>query len=191
MKKLALCLLAALALCFAPTAHAVYVLTLQEVGPDVVATGSGSFDTADLLVFMSGETVVVDLAPFETEVGVGLGPVANVYLGANGPTSFGPGMQDVLASSATGNLTVFAGFIGGTGVPEGYVSGSPLAGSATFDNQNFATLGFTPGTYVYTWGIGADAHSLRVVSVAPEPSHLGNARSRCPWVRAWLLCAVD
>lgn len=55
-------------------------------------------------------------------------------------------------------------------VPTGYVSGSPLLGSATFANQPFNTLGVTPGIHEWTWGSGPNADSMSVV--IPEPATL-------------------
>ena len=55
-------------------------------------------------------------------------------------------------------------------MPTGYVSNSLLTDSDTFNNATFASLGFTSGTYTYTWGSGATADSLVVTSVVPEPS---------------------
>jgi len=36
----------------------------------------------------------------------------------------------------------------------GYVSDTALSSSATWLNNTFASLGLTPGTYVWTWGDG-------------------------------------
>ena len=39
-------------------------------------------------------------------------------------------------------------------LPQGYVSGSALSNSMTFNSATFASLGLTPGTYVWSWGTG-------------------------------------
>ena len=39
-------------------------------------------------------------------------------------------------------------------MPFVYISGDPLTNSMTFDNATFASLGVTPGTYVWSWGTG-------------------------------------
>jgi hypothetical protein len=60
-------------------------------------------------------------------------------------------------------------------LPQGYVSGDPLSDSATYTGATFASLGVTPGTYVWTWGSGADADNFTLQigpTAAPEPSSL-------------------
>ena len=69
-----------------------------------------------------------------------------------GPNNFGPGAPVSFgASSFTGNVMgVRQGAVGPIAiVPSSYVSGNPLSGTATFNNQTLATLGFTPGTYTF------------------------------------------
>lgn len=61
-------------------------------------------------------------------------------------------------------------------VPQSYVSSTALANSSTWDNASFASLGVTPGTYVWTWGTGADQNfTLDIGNAAnvPEPAALG------------------
>jgi hypothetical protein len=41
-------------------------------------------------------------------------------------------------------------------VPVGYVSGTALSNSATYNNLTLRAPVVTPGTYVWTWGDGAD-----------------------------------
>jgi PEP-CTERM motif-containing protein len=61
-------------------------------------------------------------------------------------------------------------------VPVGYISGASLAGTSTYLNASFASLGLTPGEYTWTWGSGdhADSFTLDVGGVipptVPEPS---------------------
>ena len=84
------------------------------------------------------------------------------------PASFGTG-GFAYTPSTTGSI---AGIVGNEDeilVPPDYVSGTALTDSDTFTGASFASLGFAPGTYTYTWGTGANADSLTVVGVAPEP----------------------
>jgi hypothetical protein len=56
-------------------------------------------------------------------------------------------------------------------VPRGYVSGTALSGMATYTGKTFATLGVTPGTYVWTWGIGRNQNfTLQILSANPTPT---------------------
>jgi len=143
-------------------AQAGYTVTLQQVGPDVVATGSGSIDLTGLAFFRS-----TSLSP-----GIDLSFVSSVI--STGPTSsrvdeysnpgplpsgFGSGGR-MLGDSGSGdpvgiaiirpNPWVTPGFF--LFVPTGYVSGTALSDLAIYSGKTFATLGVTPGTYLWTWG---------------------------------------
>jgi hypothetical protein len=66
---------------------------------------------------------------------------------------------------------LFGVFGGDVAVGFGYQSGAALSGSATYDNATFASLGLMPGSYVYTWGSGANADSLTInIEAVPELS---------------------
>jgi hypothetical protein len=52
-------------------------------------------------------------------------------------------------------------------VPAGYVSGTFLSDSATYSGKTLASLGVTPGTYVWTWGTGANQNFTLQIPVPP------------------------
>jgi hypothetical protein len=56
-------------------------------------------------------------------------------------------------------------------VSDGYFSGSPLSGTATWAGTTIASMQLTLGTYLWTWGAGATADSFTLnIGVVPEPS---------------------
>jgi len=62
-------------------------------------------------------------------------------------------------------------------LPNGYVSDTSVSNLTTFSGATFASLGVTPGTYVWTWGSGAttDSFTLQFGSAptgVPEPASL-------------------
>jgi hypothetical protein len=87
-----------------------------------------------------------------------------------GPRNFGPGDPATADQSAGDIVELYAG-IGNQQlyVPVGYVSGDPLVNSSVYLNSTFASLGMTPGTYVYTWGSDAHADTFTIVIGAPVP----------------------
>ena len=57
---------------------------------------------------------------------------------------------------------------------EGAMSpGTFLSNSATYSGKTFATLGVTPGTYVWTWGNGANQNFTLQIPVPPPPPLTG------------------
>src|SRR5436190_11674907 len=160
-------------------AEAGYTVTLQQVGPDVVATGSGALD-------LTGRTPVYqgiynsEIDPGAGDAGIVTGPTSsgvdtyNVNHWISGPTSFGSGGL-TLASSGSGDMVgthslIWEGgeVIGFLIVPRGYVSGTFLSNSASWSGKTFATLGVTPGTYVWTWGTGANQNfTLKILPTTP------------------------
>jgi hypothetical protein len=119
------------------------------MGANVVATGSGAINLTGLT--------------FSNTSGGGAGIVANLgdvimtsgssdlYRGFTGPTNFGSG-GPFGTNTFSGDSVGISPDLGLLGVPPGYVSGAALSDSMTFNNATFASLGLTPGTYVWTWG---------------------------------------
>jgi hypothetical protein len=166
---------AALALAVGAQAEASVVIDISQTGGDVVATGGGTLDLTGLTFFESAPVGGMGaVIPSLGTAIVGPDVVADLYEGASGPASFGPGLltfgsdNSGLAFGVAGSLFAFPV----VAVPNGYVSGAPLLGSSTFAGETIASLGLTPGTYVYTWNSApADDDSLTVnVSGVPEAS---------------------
>jgi PEP-CTERM motif len=155
-----------------PPAQAGYIVTLTQQGTSVVAAGSGSLDLTDLSLFVNGALFAPEIAPRIGLIVTGpTGVPGSTYMGYTGPTSFGSGGGS-LTSSGSGDIVGINFFGTELEVPLGYISGDPLSDVSTYDNATFASLGVTPGTYVWTWGTGADADSFTVQIAVPEPSGL-------------------
>ena len=161
----------------AQLAQAAYTVTFEQMGSNVVATGSGTID----LTGLSPNGPGFGGPGLDPNVGsVGTGPTAltsvNFYTGFSGPTSFGPG-SGAVPDSGTGDQVAIYGdvSVGLLVVPSNYVSDTALSSTSTFDKATIASLGATPGTYKWTWGTGANADSftLNIEAVAmPEPASL-------------------
>jgi hypothetical protein len=163
-----------LGLAEAPKANAAFIMTLEQVGPNVVATGSGSFDLADLT--RVGTNVVPELSvdPSARFIITGLGN-GDAYGATSGPSSFGSGNSTAESSESGGVVGLGVGDL--LGVPTGYVSGAVFTSGATWDNTTLAALGVTDGSYVWTWGAGPDADSFTLQigpasTGVPEPASL-------------------
>ena len=163
------CITATLAVLAAPFANAsVFTVTLAQVGPDVVATGSGTIDLTGLTSFGSFPTSP-ELYADHGIIGVGPSTTTDLYTGPTGPFSFGPG--SAFFPAATSGDSVFLEDFGlDLDVPQGYVSGTSLSGSASYAGT-ITSLGLMPGTYTWTWNSGANSYVLVIpMATVPEPS---------------------
>ena len=166
----------ALAAGFSLPAQAAYTVTLVQQGPNVVADGSGSIN---LTSFGSPFFNVGFFSLLLASDGlIDTGPVSSVdiYSGITGPTTFGSGSEVGSSANGSGDLVGVSGVEAKLIVPASYVSGNPLSDSATYASAIFASLGVTPGTYLWTWGTGANADSFTLqigpVTNTPEPASL-------------------
>ena len=160
-----------------PMARAAYVENLQEVGSDVVATGSGTINTSGLGSPGFGGEAGGYLNPSQSFVLVG-GPTGGgetaIYnTSITGPSSFGSGGGIAGTTSSGDPVGLF--YPDQINVPLGYVSGDPLSSTSTFAGETLSSLGVTPGTYTWSWGDGSTADSFTLVDTAavPEPASLG------------------
>jgi hypothetical protein len=179
-KLLACCGFALAVFCSQETVRGSVVVTLSEVGSDVVASGRGTLNLAALSFQKSGGSFSFITANVASIIlGPTYGAFAAGYSNISGPNNFGPGSV-LSATSGFGDLFGLLGQ-GGTPlltVPAGYVSGSELLSGATWVGKSFARLGVTPDTYVWTWGTGstADSFTLQIggtETAIPEPGTLG------------------
>ena len=168
------CAVGASLLIIASPARAGYLVTLDQVGSNVVANGSGPIDLTGLTLsggVHGGIGGVGIVQPLGSAILVGSG-TGDIYFGPfSGPTNFGSG-PGAAADSNTGS---FAGmnFNGGVSpslyVPVNYISGAAISDSSTYNNASFSSLGVTPGTYEWTWGTGANQNVTLQIGPASVP----------------------
>jgi hypothetical protein len=177
-------------------AQAGYTVTLQQVGPNVVATGTGAIGLHGLTFLLGQYGPIVPQMSSRFFFLPGRGSVAEIYTGPLpssvdlysgpiiGPTSFG-GVSETFASSGSGDMVGIGATTGGEHagvylyVPAGYVSGTFLSDSATYSGTTFASLGVTPGTYVWTWGTGANQNfTLKILSAILPATNITNISTR-------------
>jgi hypothetical protein len=153
------------------TANAAMLITISDVGANVVVAESGSINLGALVFDGPGTLSGTGLAPFDGNLVIGSGLVDS-YTGIfTGPSSWGSGFYTP-ADSSTGSSSDFLVSIASLSVPQGYTSGTQFSGSDTFDNASIYILGLTPGSYVYTFGSGPNADSITIDVAAPEPATL-------------------
>ena len=184
-------LLATAALCIgtAASTQAEIIISFDQVGDDVVATVSGSFDTTGLtenvagaslgsnLIFSSNRwqggdganNFAVNNFTDVVEVNDFGGPASNTPATSATWTTGTPGFADSFRAEAD-NERIW--------IPDGFNAGDTfqVAGTLTYANQTFATLGLTAGTSTL-WmqnqsvGVSGTDGDIRV-NVVPEPGSL-------------------
>jgi hypothetical protein len=165
-----------LGICMPAGAQAAYIVTIEQVGANVVTTGSGSLNVDATCVGTCRATGGV-LDPAFGLLGVGAGSVdVDSYDGISGPSRFGTGYGGT-PDSGSGNVVTLSGFGKFVDVPAGYVSGTSLGVSTnTYDNTTLAALGIADGAYVWSLGSGPDADTFTlyagVAPPVPEPASL-------------------
>jgi hypothetical protein len=159
-----LALVSLLGLAITQSAKASFIETINQVGTNVFATGSGTIDLGTLSFRATGNSGG-SMQPSQAFIIIGAG--ANDSFGGgteiSGPVSFGGGTL-IGASSSSGDPVGIWGVVHALNVPVNYMSGTPLSGSSTYNNATFASLGINPGTYTWTWGTGdhADSFTLQI-----------------------------
>ena len=151
-------LLAGLGMCGG--AQAAYTVTVSQVGPNVVANGSGTIDMTGLV---NGGIAVMpaQIRPVDARLRTGgVGPV-NGYSGVVGPASFGTGFSAFPTTSSNDPVEIY-GQTGIVAVPAGYIAGSLLNSTSTWNATTIAGLGLTPGTYTWVWA--GDSFTVNILA---------------------------
>ena len=155
--------------CMLSCAHAEnFRIVFDQVGPNVIATGSGSLTDLDglTLQFDGNPPPLINPAPPGPNVRVGATASAKFYLGefvVNG--SLGSINQTTFATSGSGPIFGYTGSF--LALPFSYSLGTQLASTATWENTTIAALGLNPGTTAnISWNSGSRS---MLVSVVPEP----------------------
>ena len=103
-------------------AQANYIVTLKQVGSNVVATGSGPINLTGLGFGNSASTpALVAAASGVIQTGPTTSPLIDQYVGFTGPTSFGSGGVH-FANTGSGDFVGVNADGGVIVVPHGYVS---------------------------------------------------------------------
>jgi hypothetical protein len=141
----------------APSAQAAYVAIFQESSGNVEEVGGGTLDLTDLITSghaFNSPAVWPAQAFFDS--GVDKADL-DLYVGAVGPSNFGASALSRPSWSSGDGVGIGGISSGLLGVPAGYKSGGALSEASIYRDATFASLGMTPGIYVYKWG--ADAHA--------------------------------
>jgi hypothetical protein len=160
---------AAVAMAFSGAAQAAIIFNIEEVGANVVMTGSGSLNTSGMNLTASS-TASGYLYGSNGVLRVGSGNIG-IYNGLtvwSGKDHFGSGTA-YAASSNTGSAFGFNG-LGLVYLPSGYQSGSALSGTSTFNNKTLASMALNPGSYTFT--VPQDTITVNVIApgAVPEPA---------------------
>lgn len=152
-------------------AHAGVAVNFREIGTDVIAAASGSLDLTGLTdddTFFAQIGVRGDPAYFTLGAEGDGSSNAEGYNGITGPAQSGTGGLVAPTSSSGDIIGVNAFFFGDLFVNRDYVSGARITARTSFAGQTFASLGLTPGTYVFSWP--ADTITLNIgAGAVPEP----------------------
>ncbi|WP_137177777.1 PEP-CTERM sorting domain-containing protein [Roseomonas sp. AR75] len=154
----------------AAPAEAAFTFTILEQGGDVVVTGSGTLNLSGLNPGGGGPVPALIKG---SAAGLTTAGDITIYDLVSGPASFGSG-DELAATSSFGDVVYLDGAAAIIGVPQGYVSGAALSNGMTFAGASFASLGLTPGTYVWSWGgqTFGDTLTVQIGAAVPEPASL-------------------
>jgi len=169
------------------TANAAVTVTIEESGGDVVASFSGSLDTATLSCATLGVGAILEFTS-TTDFAYLLGDAPGVLVVDLCPVTFGTaqpfGGAGDSPDAGTGGIGVeVSSGSGGIYVPAGYSSGTAISGISTFTGQTLTGLSLTPGSYLFDYG----ADSITFVVVDPAAGGGTSTPTAVPATPLWTL----
>lgn len=152
-----------------------YVVTLQDAGSNVIATGSGSIDLTGLSL-EDGTSRANHSYVSPTQAIISTGGCCYITYETEhftGPTSFGTGGATFANQQSGSPVGIYVPSASELVVYALYpYGGGSISSSATWNNTTIASLGITPGTYTWSWGSGADQSFTLDVATTPLPASL-------------------
>jgi hypothetical protein len=139
---------------------------MVESGGNIVVSGEGEFNLSSL-TYSGSPDVYASIVPTGTTILADSGAwMVDVYTGiTSGPSSIGTnGSRTFPSSFGTDSFGIGFGFTGIV-VPLGYTSGV-ISSVNVYNSATFASKGYTPGTYTWTWGSGATSGTL-IIQIGP------------------------
>ena len=137
------------------TANAAVIVTVQEVGQNVVFESTGSLDVTGLAATGRQNTIGFVRGTEGFVFGPTFGDIqVDTYVATSVPAAFGAtefSRPDSFVATSPPD-SAFGALIGPPSIrlPVGYTSGTPLIFEMVFFDQSLMTMELTPGTYVWT-----------------------------------------
>lgn len=176
MRQLVRGIVCALMLAAPSAASASVIITINEVGGDLVVDATGTLDLTGAFLSQSGPAYDEGIIPGGSNwyVAPGPGGAYETYDLTGVELPFGVDTTFFNAPTSVSGGTFFIwGFSGGVpkvGVPGGYVSGSAIDSGMVFGGTTIADLTLIPGTYTFT--LPNDTITLEIEGSVPEPATL-------------------
>ena len=165
---LSIALCCAVALTATRQTKAGFTMLAEEKDGDVIFSGEGALDLSTLTFLSSNVFPASTIEPRIAGIFSSHGAF-DIYGEISGPSNFGNGGKPFGQSDSGGDVVGLDGSTQRLFVPAGYVSGSFLTSSSTYNGSTFESLGVVLGEYTWTWGSGANEDFFQL-SVVPEPT---------------------
>jgi hypothetical protein len=173
-------------------AKALLIYNIFESGGNVVIQSSGSLQLSGANLADASACNVTDLEPANARFCTGvqpLNPSDFLRYSITGPASFSSNSNTnfYYANSSSGILTLLYGGQGSFSIASGYVNGTPIVSSATYNGKTLADLGFSQSAgLIGSWTLSGSGDTINVVlgpAAVPGPLPLFGTAAAFGWSR--------